>query len=318
MSPLAFPFSRRSFGNKRSPLEGGGRPGQNQRGVALSLEENSRLVALAANIPQAWRGYAAENADTLTGLVLDEQQLLVQATLEPHMLRGLQIWKSKRKVPWRALQTAAVEAMMREPAIRSFIQEFRLATGLSPTLMNDRQLWIGLREPSAGELIIPRKMRAGLKVHLNPFAWQGHDRQVRISSNFITFVDFAAVDANTDPEIASKLIAAFLLSSFGQLQFEMDGYNREGCLSLEAKHLAALSVIDPRLIRPDERERMLIALERLPFPVPMDQLAINKPRQKALDEEIGAVICRVHEWDDPSSLADEVQGLLDEYILARR
>ena len=49
----------------------------------------------------------------------------------------------------------------------------------------------------------------------------------------------------------------------------------------------------------------------------MDQLAVNKPRQKALDEEIAAVICRIQEWDDSPRLADEIQGLLDEYILAR-
>ena len=88
-------------------------------------------------------------------------------------------------------------------------------------------------------------MRAGLKVHVNPFAWQGHRRQVRISSNFVTFTGCTAVDVNTDVETASKLIVAFLLSSFGQLQFEMAGYNREGCLSLEAAHLANLSAIDP-------------------------------------------------------------------------
>ena len=317
MSPLAFPFSRQSFGRKRRALEGVGRPGQNQRCVALSAAENRRLVALASAIPQACRGYAVENADTLTCLELDQPQLLVQATLEPRMLRGLQIYRSKRKVPWETLHTAAVAEMMRESAVRAFMLEFRRVTGLDSTVMSDRLMWVGLREPVAGELIIPRKMRAGHKVHINPFAWQGHGRQVRISSNFVTFCGCAAVDVNTDAETASKLIAAFLLSSFGQLQFEMAGYNREGCLSLEAAHLATLSVVDPRLIRPAERQRILTALGILPFPVPMDQLAVNKPRQKALDEEIAAVICRIQEWDDSPRLADEIQGLLDEYILAR-
>ena len=317
MSPLAFPFSRKRFGRRRIALEGHGRPGQNQRGVALSVAENQRLAALASAIPRSCRGYAVENAETLTRLVLDQQQLFIQATLEPRMLRGLRIYRSRRKVPWGTLHTAAVTEMMREPAARAFVMEFRRATGLNSTVMSDRLMWVGLREPVAGELIIPRKMRAGLKVHINPFAWQGHGRQVRISSNFVTFIGCAAVDVNTDVETASKLIAAFLLSSFGQLQFEMAGYNREGCLSLEAAHLANLSVIDPRLIRLAERQRILTALNVLPFPVPMDQLAVNRPEQKTLDEEIAAVICRIKRWDDPHRLADEIRGLLDEFILAR-
>ena len=317
MSSLAFPFSRRSFGYKRSALEGAVRPGQNRRVVKLSAAENRDLVALASAIPQAFRGYAVENADTLNRLVLDQQQLLEQATLEPRMLRGLHIYRSRRKVQWGTLHTDAVEEMMREPSVRAFILEFRRATGLDSTVMSDRLLWVGLREPIAGELIIPRKMRAGLKVHINPFAWQGHGRQVRISSNFVTFSGCTAVDVNTNVETASKLIVAFLLSSFGQLQFEMAGYNREGCLSLEAAHFSTLSVVDPRLIRPVERQRILTALGILPFPVPMDQLAENKRQQKALDEEIATVICRIQEWADPHRLAEEVRVLLDEYILAR-
>ena len=149
MSPLAFPFSRQEFWAEADVLlRVSVGPGQNQRDVANSRRQRTgRLVALASAIPQACRGYAVENADTLTCLELDQPQLLVQATLEPRMLRGLQIYRSKRKVPWKTLHTAAVAEMMRESAVRAFMLEFRRVTGLDSTVMSDRLMWVGLREP---------------------------------------------------------------------------------------------------------------------------------------------------------------------------
>lgn len=317
MSALAFPFSRLRFGFKRTALPGARRPGQNRRGPALSSDENRRLSRLAAAIPGSFRGYAVENADTLTKLILDSNELLAQATIEPPAVRSqVNSWTSRRSA-WGADHDNALREIQNEVSVAAFVDAFREATGLTEAAMENRLLWIGLREPVAGELIIPRKTRRGLKVHLNPYAWNRQGRQVRISSNFVTFIDCCATDNNTDRETASQLIAAFLLSSFGQLQFEMSGYNREGCLSLEANQLREFSVFDPRLVAPDERAAILATLHGLPFPLEMNQLASGKPEQRLLDGHIARTLCRLYRWDEPDRLVNDVEALLDEYVLAR-
>lgn len=322
LGPLAFPFSTISFGNVRRASEKNARKGQIVKGRALNSEENSRLMELAAMIPAEFRGYAVNNSDQLKSYLLSHDNLLDQATLEPPSLRNpdvLDMFWSRRKTQWTDYHNQASEELRSCESVKEFIDSFRKVTGLRDKLMPTSRLLIGLREPYAGELIIPRKLRSGHRVHINPFACSREGRQVRLSSNFWSFNRCVAVneDEGLDCLAAVQIIAAFLISSFGQLQFEMEGYNREGLLSIEGHHLKKIRVIDPRSLKRADRTRIINRLTKLDYPVPMNTLSDQLAPRNALDEEFARILCKSNRNWTKSDLLAEVHGLLDEYLLTR-
>lgn len=320
MGALAFPFSRRTFGYKRVADPKASRKYQNRRGQPLSKQENERLRQLADAIPKSFRGYAVNNPDKLRHFEFTESDLLTQPTIEPSRLRGLSIFFNRKRTGWTQQHNQALQELKGNKSVRDFICAFRKYTGLNRNLMPDVDLWVGLREPYAGELIVPRKLRSGHRVHINPFAVDQSRRQVRLSSNFISYADCKAVDdeSGLDSHRSVRLIAAFLISSFGQLQFEMKGYNREGLLSVEEDHLAKILVLDPRKIPKEKRSEILGALEKVPYPIPMDRLSAEQHERNDLDSLFASVICANHTGSSVEELLAEVHGLLDEYIVARR
>lgn len=320
MSALAFPFDCRTFGSVREADPRATRRYQNRIVRRLTNTENSDLLQLARLIGDSFRGYAINNSDTLTSYMLTEDQVLLQPTIEPPVLRGNTAYWSDRKVAWRTVHERAVAELEADAAMHSFISAFRLLTRLDDRLMPDEWLFVGLKEPYAGELIIPRKMRSAHRVHVNPFACAGGDRQVRLSSNFVSFCRCRATDERSGLGRleAVRVIAAFLTSSFGQLQFEMKGYNREGCLSVELHHLEQVQVIDPRSLTRSERNRLLAAYDALPYPVPVSVLSAELPERNVLDEILAEVLCRQNEEWVRSDLLAEVHAILDEYLLSRK
>ncbi|MGV8127407.1 MAG: hypothetical protein ACP5PV_09390 [Methanothrix sp.] len=194
MSALAFPFSNRIFGCHRQPDPEASRRYQNIRDSRMTRDENQMLQDLAKEIPLSFRGYAINNPNELESYEIQVDQLLKQPTIEPPSLRGLSIFWSNRRSEWSEEHRTALNELYAERPIYRFIEEFRRITGLTPDLMPEESLWMGLREPYAGELIIPRKSRAGHRVHVNPYACAESNRQVRLSSNFISLSNCIAVD----------------------------------------------------------------------------------------------------------------------------
>lgn len=319
MSALAFPFSGGGFGSVRKVDPKATRRYQNRIVRRLTRSENSELRRLANRIGNTFRGYSIKNSNTLSSYILTEDQVLQQPTLEPPALRGNPAFWSERKVSWLPIHDQAVKELERDTDASSFISEFRHLTGLDESLMPKEWLFVGLREPYAGELIIPRKMRSAHRVHVNSFACTSRERQVRLSSNFVSFCGCRCTSSSIrlDRLEAVRLIAAFLISSFGQLQFETKGYNREGCLSLELHHLEKVHVIDPRSLTQNERSRVLVAFDKLPYPVMTDRLSGELNERNALDEVWADVLCRQRKGWIKSELLAEVHGAVDEYLMAR-
>ena len=319
MSAIAFPFSGKSFGHLREANPDAERRYQNKRIRVLTNSENRELQRLAANLREEFRGYAVNNSDRLSSYEMTEGDVLNQPTFEPPPLRGVQEFWSERKTAWLEAHNEAVAAIEADPAANAFIAAFRRITGLDETVMPDEWLFVGLKEPYAGELIIPRKTRASHRVYVNPFACNHQGRQVRLSSNFVSYVDCLSTDtaSNLDRLDSVRMIAAFLISSFGQLQFEMLGYNREGCLSVELHHLEQIHVLDPRTIPTENRRPILDAFTSLPYPIPTDRLSSELPERNALDNMFASVLCASRNGWRPDNLVAEVHQLLDEYILAR-
>lgn len=320
MSAMAFPFSRRTFGYRRAALGTAGRRGQNHRVRLLTADENARLADLASRVPEAFRGLAVENADVLSAYELTAEALSSQATIEPPSLRGLDIFITRRRTAWTLAHEAGVRELDANEEVARFVDAFRQTTGLDTALMPDQELWVGLREPVAGDLVIPRKMRAGHRVHINPFAGPEAVRHVRLSSNFLSLAEPICLDppAGIDRAEAVRMIAAFLVSSFGQLQFEMIGVNREGVLSIEEHHLQSIKVLDPRRITADRRAAILAAFRALPYPISTDRLSLAQIERNALDIAIAAALRDADPTLQTEPMIEETHLLLDEYILGRR
>src|SRR5581483_5086541 len=258
----------------------------------LAKSADAALRALAAAIPEEFRGWALKNSDEPEHFVLDASDVTRNPTLEPPALRvpNAAPTDASKRAPWSERHDAALAELAADPRTRAFLDAIAAQTGLSEEILPRHELWVALREPPAGELVIPRKTRSGHRVHVNPFAASG-GRAVKLSSNFVSYAGCKGIQENLSRLDATKLIAAFLVSSFGQLQFEMLGYNREGLLSLECEgQLDEVRVLDPRSLPPAARAAILAAFERVPCPVPTDRLSAQQPERNALDALFAAAL----------------------------
>lgn len=88
----------------------------------------------------------------------------------------------------------------------------------------------------------------------------------------------ASSHGSTPPAV--ELTAALLISSFGQLQFEIEGYNREGVISLEKDQMERLRVIDPRSVEAGTRDTILAEFRALSYPVDNSVAPREQPRRQ--------------------------------------
>jgi hypothetical protein len=208
--------------------------------------------------------------------------------------------------------------MLEQPEVGAYVAAVESIIGLTAGVLDDSKRWIALREPNAGELIVPRKTRTGHRVHINPYPWEAGGRQVRASSNFVSFSNCLATSDDVDAQTATRLIAAFLVSSFGQLQFEIEGYNREGLLALEEHSLDRVRVFDPRWISSRNAALILEAFSHLPYPISTDRLSAHQPERNSLDELWAEVIAARFPELRPAEVLSEVHAVLDEWLVARQ
>lgn len=314
-----FPFSRTDYGPRRLPKPD--RNGfQTRKDRKLTPEENERLRDLASRIPDEFRGRVLRNSDDPEHYELTREDVIKQQIIEPPTLRDDYEIFVEGRTGWTDDHERALDAMKAQPALSAYIAEVEKTVNMTEDVLPRDMLWISLREPIAGELVIPRKTRTGHWVHINPAAFDLSGRQVRVSSNFITYTECVATDPATGltREIAARLIAAFLVSSFGQLQFELEGNNREGCLSIEKHHLEKVRVFDPRWVRPENRQRILDAFARLPYPISTAKLSAEQAEREELDRLIAEEITARFAQFDADELLKEVHAALDEWLIARQ
>ena len=141
---------------------------------------------------------------------------------------------------------------------------------------------------------------------------------MRLSSNFLSYSNCNAVDENgLSREISTTLIAAWLISSFGHLQFELESNNREGARSVEQRHTDRIWVIDPRSIEAARRREIIDAFFRLPYPVRTDLRPELQPELVVLDTLISEELARLIPDLVASRLLEEVWERLHELHEAR-
>lgn len=89
------------------------------------------------------------------------------------------------------------------------------------------------------KILIPRADRTKHCVYYNP-----NNHNLTLSTNFFYCNDLQNQNANATDEQQYKLITAFLLSTFGQIQFELNANNQEGLRKLEGFQIKRFKIPD--------------------------------------------------------------------------
>jgi BpuSI N-terminal domain/N-6 DNA Methylase len=314
---FAFPFSGSGPRSRRGV--GGEPPFGTGVERELTREEREEVQAAAASVSGSFRGRGLKTADTIRAYRLTVADVEHDQTLEPPALRtDPSLFRNERRTPWSQAHRDAVAELYEHRQARAYVKAVDDIVGLTSALLKDEHRFVDLREPYAGELIVPRKMRASHRVHVNPFALDADERQMRVSSNFVSYSECTAVsrDAGVDRGAAVELIAAFLVSSFGQLQFEILGRNREGLLSLEKEEIDQIRVFDPRAVDPASRRAIRAAFVALPFPIMANVRSASQPRVPL--DRLWAKLLAPAAGLAESDLLDGVHEAVDEWIDARQ
>ncbi|MEE9304467.1 MAG: N-6 DNA methylase, partial [Thiotrichaceae bacterium] len=313
-----FPLNRSKYGPKRS-LQPNGNAFQTLAGEKLTAEENQQLRELAAQIPEEYLGYAINKSDRISGYDVAENDVKIDPTIESPLQRATDLIPAYRKstrAVWTDAMKLVVDDIVSSPDTGNFVKSVGALVGLDETVLPQQQLWNALREPYAGELIIPRKLRVGHRVHVNPFAFRLNGRQVRLSSNFLSYSNCLAVEESEGltREISTRLISAWLLSSFGHLQFEAEAVNREGARSIEKYQLEKIKILDPRNLSVSGRADILLAVAQLPYPVRTDLRPELQPELMRLDTLFAQEIVRLApKLDQQKMLAEVWSRLFDKH-----
>ena len=90
------------------------------------------------------------------------------------------------------------------------------------------------------DLLIPRADRTKHGCYYNPCP----NNPTVLSTNFWYLCNVKNININHDSDIQIKFIAAYLNSSFGQIQFEIHSNNQEGMRKIEGFHIQEFKVID--------------------------------------------------------------------------
>jgi type I restriction-modification system DNA methylase subunit len=104
------------------------------------------------------------------------------------------------------------------------------------------------------KILIPRADRTKHCVYYNP-----HNHNLTLSTNFFYCNNLQNKNPNATDEEQYKFITAFLLSTFGQIQFELNANNQEGLRKLEGFQINRLKI--PNLTQFTNAEINLIVTE---------------------------------------------------------
>lgn len=136
------------------------------------------------------------------------------------------------------------------------------------------------------KILIPRADRTKHVVYYNP-----HKHDLTLSTNFFYCNGLKNYDKNKNEESQYKFVAAFLLSAFGQIQFELNANNQEGLRKLEGFQIKRFKIIDLESISLKEILKVNNELDQLNIAnveFSGDE-GLNTPRRQ-LDIAIGGIV----------------------------
>lgn len=109
------------------------------------------------------------------------------------------------------------------------------------------------------KIFLPRADRTKHSVFYNPF----RDKDVLVSTNFFYLDDFINYNTSIPIEDQLKFVTAWLLSSFGQIQFEMHANNQEGMRKIEGGMIEKLKIPDLQQMTGEEISKVVRRFEEL-------------------------------------------------------
>lgn len=136
------------------------------------------------------------------------------------------------------------------------------------------------------KILIPRADRTKHCVYYNP-----HNHNLTLSTNFFYCNDLRNQNANATDEQQYKFITAFLLSAFGQIQFELNANNQEGLRKLEVFQMRRFKIPDLAQFTQAEILSVVAAFDALNLANPdfSGDEGMATPRRN-LDLAIGTII----------------------------
>lgn len=136
------------------------------------------------------------------------------------------------------------------------------------------------------KILIPRADRTKHVVYYNPY-----NQALTLSTNFFYCNDLRHHNRTVNPELQYQFVAAFLLSVFGQVQFELNANNQEGLRKLEGFQIERFKIPDLSII--SKAEFNAVATEFRNTSVANVEFSgdegLNTPR-KNLDLAVGAIL----------------------------
>lgn len=265
------------------------------KGGIIPEEKLKDLTEAASKIPVSHRGYAikvAHKMGTSVGFVLDPSNFSheysdgsTDGILEPPDLRKGAWERGDKKARWKSNFEKSLDEMRKNPSVGPFIKIVEDDLGLKNRPENI--VWEDLLRPCAGEMILLRAFRAGWRAHLNSAAFNPEGQQLRVSSNFYSFrgISVSTEERNCkDANEATRVVLAFLLSSFGQIQFELYGQNREGLRKCEkASCIERIRVPHPASFGNSIREELSLLVNDMECPIDCESHPHADPLRRQLD-----------------------------------
>ena len=324
---LSFPF--RDWTNKGTAAAGeeskqfvAGGDREKPKGCTIKESVLREISEVVRRIPSEFRGYAIKTSDSIGAkynYVLNSSNFShayesgnCDAIIEPPMLKVDAYNRGRNKVPWSNLFDLALGEMRAEPSLRRFMELVEEDLGLKHR--PKEIVWEDLRRPCAGEILLLRNFRVGWRAHLNPLAFNTSGPQLRVSSNLWSLRDLKLSSVRSDRETMVTTILAFLMSSFGQIQFEFYGDNREGTRKIEkATCVDKVRCPNPELISSAIRDSMIKCLKHLPCPIESSRHPAYNTHRRKLDILVAQLLLgNDTDLSEAIRLADQVEADLDQ------
>jgi tRNA1(Val) A37 N6-methylase TrmN6 len=136
-------------------------------------------------------------------------------------------------------------------------------------------------------ILIPRADRTKHICYYNPF-----NNNIVLSTNFWYLNNVHNLNLNVDIDLQIKFVSAFLISSFGQIQFEIHSNNQEGMRKIEGFHIQQFKIIDPKIVSNEEIEHVVNQFENLNLNTSIFSglEGLNNNPRRDLDTAIGEII----------------------------
>lgn len=166
------------------------------------------------------------------------------------------------------------------------------------------------------KILIPRADRTKHVVYYNP-----HSHDLTLSTNFFYCNDLQNHNPALNDELQYKFVSAFLLSAFGQIQFELNANNQEGLRKLEGFQIKRFKIPDLTTVTIIEINNVVAELDALNVmnvEFSGDE-GINTQRRN-LDMAIGRIIFSRNNlgFTDANSMVDYFELFLADLVEDRR